>query len=444
MSNILLLSNQCMFPSKLPHVDGIAPVLMFGSAFDSDARVPMYSNMIPMPMQDVHHLDCFVHYVESGKKEVCNTLTSSNLMFGTENGLKWDDLVVSMLYDCGYKKMFHLSSVGYIALYSTQFLVCLCLLLLLQHTYIFTYILQPQVIWRGSDYTYLPNFSGQRFVKPTLENLKLGSAPNKPTSSLQWRQESAIQSLTDDIDKFVPRWKGTILTADAELKVRGTDKLAWANIKLSTFGNGYHSQPTLGNPKYAGWEALGVPQGEYLNTKEQARYKYQIDLAGVGGTTWSGFIEKLAMPGLLFHHVTPMKDYIHNHLEPWKHYIPISASLQDLKSKYDWAESHPKEAKRIADQATQFMRELGTPQGFRKIFESDFVEPFRRVIEAYQPVAKAHDDVSSWRELLDSLGGDNHRQVPVMTCSGVTVTSCKLLGGDTSPDDSWWMEIDNI
>ena len=132
-----------MFPSKLPHVDGIAPVLMFGSAFNSDARVPMYSNMIPMPMQDVHHLDCFVHYVESGKKEVCNTLTSSNLMFGTKNGLKWDDLVVSMLYDC-VDKLFHFSSVEYIALYSTQFLVCLCLLLLLQHIYTFTTYCSPK------------------------------------------------------------------------------------------------------------------------------------------------------------------------------------------------------------------------------------------------------------------------------------------------------------
>ena len=73
------------------------------------------------------------------------------------------------------------------------------------------------------------------------------------------------------------------LTADAELRVEDTDKLPWANIKLSTFANG--GKPTLGDPRYAKWDALGIPMGEYMNTQEQAKYKYQIDnLGGCGGT----------------------------------------------------------------------------------------------------------------------------------------------------------------
>ncbi len=82
-----------------------------------------------------------------------------------------------------------------------------------------------------------------------------------------------------------------------------------------------------------------------------------------------------AMPGLLFHHVSSTKDYFHDRLIPWKHYVPVSEDLSDLKSKYDWAESHPHKAKRIADAGTQFMREMGTPEEFGQMFEGDFVEP---------------------------------------------------------------------
>jgi hypothetical protein len=104
-----------------------------------------------------------------------------------------------------------------------------------------------------------------------------------------------------------------------------------------------------------------------MSLPDLARYKYHIDLGGGGGTTWTGTIDKLAMPGLLFHHMTPTKDYFHDLLVPWRHYIPVSEDLSDLKSKYDWAESHPNEAKRIADASTQFMRELGTVEGFGRM-----------------------------------------------------------------------------
>ena len=107
------------------------------------------------------------------------------------------------------------------------------------------------------------------------------------------------------------------------------------------------------------------------------------------------------------------------------------------------------EAKRIADAATEFMRELSTHRGFGTVFDQDFVEPMRRVIEAYVPVSKAHHRMPSWRELLDSLGIENHRQVPIMECSGESSgeANCQLVGGDmiggkASPlDDSWWLGL---
>ena len=45
-----------------------------------------------------------------------------------------------------------------------------------------------------------------------------------------------------------------------------------------------------------------------MNSDEMGRYKYQIDIGGWGGTTWTGLIHKLSMPGVLLHHETSMVD----------------------------------------------------------------------------------------------------------------------------------------
>jgi hypothetical protein len=115
--------------------------------------------------------------------------------------------------------------------------------------------------------------------------------------------------------------------------------------------------------------------------------------------------------------------------------------LKDLKQKFDWAESHPIEAMKIANAATEFMKELGKPQGFEKLYEQNFVEPLRRVIEAYQPVSIAQFQSSqadrlhspdkiakfnskSWRKVLEALDTDF---LPVMECTGTATGRNKCL-----------------
>ena len=121
-------------------------------------------------------------------------------------------------------------------------------------------------------------------------------------------------------------------------------------------------------------------------------------------------MDKLAMPGLLFHHVTPTKDYIHDHMKPWIHYVPVAPDLKDLKEKYEWAESHPKAAKMIADQGTELMRYLKSTEGFGMMYQKSFIEPTQSVLGAYQPVATTHPGLS-WREVLKQLKGEAFRTV---------------------------------
>jgi len=389
--------------SKLPVTDvattgtgGTAPVFMFGSAF-RDAS--LYPNMVAMPMPEWYHLLCFEQWVTSGT--VCNELTAAThehgahngLEFGEENGLDWDGLI-------------------------------------------------PQLIWRGSDFCYLPSLTRPQKIKPYAYKLSPGQ---------QNTDELATQALRENYDQLTHRWKGVTLTAESEqeAKISGSE-LPWANIK---FQRTLHREPTKYYLEDAGiypflragssgsssvvaspeqdlvrYDDTGIATGEYMRSADLAKYKYHIDLGGGGGTTWTGTVQKLAMPGLLFHHVTPTKDYIHDRLEPWRHYIPVSHDLRDLKSKFDWAESHPREARWISNEGMAFMRHLGSEEGFGEMFREDFVEPLRRAIEAYRPVEATHPGVA-WRDVLDaSQGGD--RMTPIAECSGIKSSrgSCRPMG----------------
>ena len=99
---------------KLPHVNGIAPVLMFGSSFQYETN--MYPNMIAMPQPVREHLDCFVYWVENGMKKVCSALSS--LKFDEE----WDSLIVSVHNTCASLSRVTSSVLTDLSLFPTQLL----------------------------------------------------------------------------------------------------------------------------------------------------------------------------------------------------------------------------------------------------------------------------------------------------------------------------------
>jgi len=284
-----------------------APILNFGSTFQD-----VLHQMIAMPMPVAQHLKCFHAWAE--KQTVCPAL-SKNLVYGDEYGIQWEDLI-------------------------------------------------PQVVWRGSDFNYLGgvrdsvgyylgrvipgqhkpypnenliNWTG-KLTRKFQENTILGGisawkanvmkrklnrirtrapkrAANQERKLHEFRKTSALMSMRDNYDSFTPRWKGVIWTAEAELTA-GLDELPWANIKFACSMNGT-STTTWKSDTFNKWENIGISAaGERMNLEELAHYKYQIDIGGGGGTTWTGTIQKMAMPGLLFHHITPTKDYIHDYMKP--------------------------------------------------------------------------------------------------------------------------------
>jgi len=316
---------------KLPHLDGVAPVLMFGSAF-RDPNV--YKNMITMPMPHILHLYCMEHYATYGT--VCSQMSNS------ENGAdsrakhfrKWDKL-------------------------------------------------KPTVIWRGTDFGFLHSLQGRpSMIHPRATDfIKL--QPNKKN-----RRQAAVRKLRKQYDSLLPRWQAIVLSEEAV-------------VEVNRFHLTKRPEPTVGNPTYSVWEEVGIATGDGMSLDELSLYRYHIDLGGGGGTTWTGTIEKLLMPGLLMHHLTPTSDYIHEWLKPWEHYVPVSSHLRDLKQKFRWAEAHPNQAKRISYRATQLARYFGSEEGYAELFERSIVEPARRVIDAYQPISATHPGMT-WQQLVQS------------------------------------------
>ncbi|KAL7540593.1 hypothetical protein ACHAWF_006729 [Thalassiosira exigua] len=386
---------------------GGAPVLMFGSAFRD---ISLYPAMIPMPMPGLH-LGCFEEWSRSKRvcagfrpvaKDASNEATHGELAFGEALGLTWDDLI-------------------------------------------------PQVVWRGTDFGYLPSLRRPRLIRPLGNGIeKMVERRKAEHPRLRDKKRAATEALRESYERLAPRWKGVVLTApvplltsmhrllvpgnaleqEAELEAEEGGTLPWANMKFSRHMVRGSLPPAIGSEAYKTYDDVGVATGAYLARPGLAKYKYHVDLGGGGGTTWTGTLEKLAVPGLLFHHVTPTKDYIHDRMQPWVHYVPVSHDLIDLKEKFDWAQSHPAEARAIAERATDLVREWGTPEGFGRLFEEDFAGPMRRVIEAYRPVSSngtLGEGNESWKEVLEEGG-----MIPAMRCSGYTnnPASCRPLGGE--------------
>jgi len=99
------------------------------------------------------------------------------------------------------------------------------------------------------------------------------------------------------------------------------------------------------------------------------------------------------MPGVLFHHETPTKDWFYDLMRPWIHYIPVSTHLDDLRSKYEWAEDHPSDARRISEEASKLAEYILSEEYMKKVYDDLFVNYLGKVVDAYQPEGKSWDDI---------------------------------------------------
>ncbi|KAI2508949.1 Glycosyl transferase family 90 [Fragilaria crotonensis] len=239
-------------------------------------------------------------------------------------------------------------------------------------------ILKPQLYYRGADFRLFwqkEGFDHLRYcgevLPPDITNMTIGEVADILL------QEPLLQ----------PRCRAVAMSLRAEWLVSQNKSFenenqtkyysnSWFDARFR-LGGGMDLPHTTSQAKLL--ETDAVPMSEI------AKYKYQIDFGGIGGTTWTGTITKLAMPGVLFHHETPAKDWFHDEIQPWVHYVPVDLFLSNLYDMYVWAETHPIEAKKIAKQGQEFARYVASGEYWNKTFEKLYVQGLGRIVDAYQP-----------------------------------------------------------
>ncbi len=194
---------------------------------------PLFPNMIAMPMTRTH-TDCFLNWLMVDRQP-CNLFLPTS----PDRALPWDELI-------------------------------------------------PQLVWRGTDFRFLS--LQNRLERPSFERYVEGkSNPNAD------QNKAATTILKQNMNKWIPRWKGVVYTAESEIEASRTKTLPKINIKFADVAEG-GKHKAIGAKEYKKWEQIGFPvAGKHINELELQKYKYHIDLGGGGGTTWTGTVRKLGV-----------------------------------------------------------------------------------------------------------------------------------------------------
>jgi len=152
------------------------------------------------------------------------------------------------------------------------------------------------------------------------------------------------------------------------------DKLFWAgqmsHPTRRKFVEQFSSHPKMHIVSHRDhWGHAGqVPSG-YISLPDHCDYKYMLDLQGNG---YSGRTKLLLhTKRTLFYQTRKFHEYWFWRMEPFVHYIPVAEDLSDMGEKFEWAECHPEDCTRIAEDGYKFALE--------NLKRSDAVDRLKRI-----------------------------------------------------------------
>lgn len=135
-------------------------------------------------------------------------------------------------------------------------------------------------------------------------------------------------------------------------------RAGWAMPRRAIFNMG-------ARPNNLHWLNASVVRRDRVAESEFSRYRYLLDVGGVSGTTWSALRFKLLSGSLVFKVELPWADWWHDTLHPWRDYIPVREDLSDLHKNFLWAEAHPADAQRIAENGALVAAKTSSPVAIR-------------------------------------------------------------------------------
>ena len=86
-------------------------------------------------------------------------------------------------------------------------------------------------------------------------------------------------------------------------------------------------------------------------------FKYVVDADGYH-CAWKSLFLKLMMGSVVLKMDSPFEQWYHCNLMPWRHYIPVSGDLKELKEVYEWLKAHDAEARNIAQEGAEFISKV--------------------------------------------------------------------------------------
>ena len=123
----------------------------------------------------------------------------------------------------------------------------------------------PVVIWRGSDFNYLPTLRKPREVRPLekegpIEGQIQHVIAKRP--NLERKKQAAAFVLRQHYSELTPRWKGVSISADSEVHAK-EGQLPWADIRFSHTTSG-QSGVAAGSSEFKTFEEVDIATGKRI------------------------------------------------------------------------------------------------------------------------------------------------------------------------------------
>jgi hypothetical protein len=99
----------------------------------------------------------------------------------------------------------------------------------------------------------------------------------------------------------------------------------------------------------------------WVDKADHLKYKYLVDIDG-GSCTFERYFWLLLSNSVTLKQITSSRQWFYGALKPYEHYIPVNEDLSDLREKIQWAREHDEEARKIADNATEFVKNNLSPE----------------------------------------------------------------------------------
>lgn len=111
-----------------------------------------------------------------------------------------------------------------------------------------------------------------------------------------------------------------------------------------------------GQPELRAFDFLNELSSTPLPQVEQIQYKYILAL---DGNDWpSSLYWSLNTNSVVFREESPWEAFGDNYFLPWRHFVPVQPSIDDLLSKFHWAENNPARCEEIIHNAQHAWRQL--------------------------------------------------------------------------------------